>query len=121
MKCRHCSSQDLSKFLNLGFAPPSNAYLNKAGLQKAELYYPLRVNVCEQCLLVQTEDYAEADQFFSPDYAYFSSISSSWLEHAKNYSEKIIKSLKLDKNSFVIEVASNYGYLLKNFLYSGIN
>ena len=99
MKCRHCSSQDLSKFLNLGFAPPSNAYLNKAGLQKAELYYPLRVNVCEQCLLVQTEDYAE-DQFFSPDYAYFR-VSSSWLEYAKNYSEKIIKSLKLDKNSLL--------------------
>jgi hypothetical protein len=107
-------------FLDLGFAPPSNAYLSEADLNKPEKYFPLRVMVCDQCWLVQTEDYAGADELFSPEYAYFSSTSTSWLEHAKQYANQVIKSLRLDENSFVIEVASNDGYLLKNFVDAGV-
>ncbi|MBT8583030.1 class I SAM-dependent methyltransferase [Polynucleobacter paneuropaeus] len=116
MKCRHCSSELVHIFLDLGFAPPSNAYLTKEDLSKPEKYYPLKVMVCDQCWLVQTEDYAQASELFDSEYAYFSSTSSSWLEHAKRYAEKIMQDLSLSENSLVIEVASNDGYLLKNFL-----
>lgn len=116
MNCRHCNAHLEHTFLDLGFAPPSNAYLSEADLTKPELYYPLRLKVCTQCWLVQTEDYAQADELFLPDYAYFSSTSSSWLAHAKEYSVNIINSLGLNKNSYVIEIASNDGYLLKNFV-----
>ena len=101
--------------MDLGFAPPSNAYLSKEDLSKPEKYYPLKVKVCEECWLVQTEDYANSDELFNSDYAYFSSTSTSWLAHAKEYSNKIISRLNLNKDSHVIEVASNDGYLLKNF------
>jgi hypothetical protein len=116
MKCRHCLSSLTSTFLDLGFAPPSNAYLKKTDLTKHERYYPLKVVVCQNCWLVQTEDYARADELFSSEYAYFSSTSKGWLEHARRYSEKIKKDLNLNENSMVIEVASNDGYLLKNFI-----
>jgi len=116
MKCRHCKQPLHITFLDLGFAPPSNAYLTKADLIKSEKYYPLKIKVCESCWLVQTEDYAEIDELFSPDYAYFSSTSFSWLKHAKEYAVKIIDELGLTSKSLVIEVASNDGYLLKNFL-----
>ena len=115
MNCRHCNSFLRQTFADLGFAPPSNAYLSKRDLSKPEKYYPLKVKVCEECWLVQTEDYANADELFSSDYAYFSSTSTSWLTHAKEYSNKIISRLNLNKDSHVIEVASNDGYLLKNF------
>lgn len=116
MKCRHCSSELTHTFLDLGFAPPSNAYLTKEDLAKPEKYYPLRIKVCDQCWLVQTEDYALADELFDSEYAYFSSTSIGWLEHAKRYAEMTIQELSLNKKSFVIEVASNDGYLLKNFV-----
>ena len=116
MKCRHCKQPLHITFLDLGFAPPSNAYLTKADLIKSEKYYPLKIKVCESCWLVQTEDYAAIDELFSPDYAYFSSTSFSWLKHAKEYAVKIIDELGLTSKSLVIEVASNDGYLLKNFL-----
>lgn len=116
MKCRHCGTPLEHNFLDLGFAPPSNAYLTEADLHRPEKYYPLKVMVCEQCWLVQTEDYAQADELFSPDYAYFSSTSSTWLAHATDYAEIMIAQLGLDSNSLVIEVASNDGYLLKNFV-----
>ena len=120
MKCRHCGSPLTHTFLDLGFAPPSNAYLTEVGLNKPEKHYPLKVKVCDQCWLVQTEDYAEADELFNSDYAYFSSTSSGWLAHAKSYAEQMTEQLALDAQSFVIEVASNDGYLLKNFVESGI-
>ena len=115
MNCRHCKTSLEHIFLDLGYAPPSNAYLNKTDLNQPEVYFPLKVKVCNKCWLVQTEDYADAKMLFKPEYEYFSSTSQSWLLHAKNYSDKIIKNLNLDKNSYVIEVASNDGYLLKNF------
>lgn len=120
MKCRHCGAPLMHTFLDLGFAPPSNAYLSQDDLSKPEKYYPLKIKVCDKCLLVQTEDYAQADELFNPDYAYFSSTSPGWLAHAKRYAEKMIHELGLNSQSFVIEVASNDGYLLKNFMSVGI-
>jgi len=116
MKCRHCETELKNTFLDLGFAPPSNAYLSKDDLSKHENYYPLKVKICERCWLLQTEDYAQAEEFFNADYAYFSSTSKSWLANAKQFSEQIIQQLGLNKSSHVIEVASNDGYLLKNFV-----
>lgn len=120
MNCRHCGTPLSHTFLDLGFAPPSNAYLTKADLAKSEKHYPLKIKVCDQCWLVQTVDYTEADELFTPDYAYFSSTSSGWLAHAARYAETMIRDLSLDQNSMVIEVASNDGYLLKNFVDAGI-
>ena len=120
MKCRHCDTLLSNKFLDLGFAPPSNAYLDIDKLSSREVYYPLKVNVCEDCWLVQTEDYNEADELFTEEYAYFSSTSKSFVEHAKNYSQEIITRFNLSAQSFVMELASNDGYLLRNFVESGI-
>lgn len=120
MKCRHCHAPLVHTFIDLGFTPPSNAYLTKADLSRPERYFPLKVMVCERCWLVQTEDYAQADELFGSDYAYFSSTSTSWLDHAARYAEKMIASLRLDRTSFIIEVAANDGYLLKNFVAAGI-
>ena len=120
MNCRHCKMFLKYTFLDLGYAPPSNAYLSKKDLNHPEVFFPLKIKVCDQCWLVQTVDYADANSLFTPDYAYFSSTSSSWLLHAKNFSKKIIKDLGLNGTSNVIEVASNDGYLLKNFLNANI-
>jgi hypothetical protein len=120
MRCRHCRTELKHVFLDLGYASPSNAYLSKEALCAPETTFPLKLYVCNQCWLVQTEDYSEADELFSGDYAYFSSTSQGWLKHAARYTENITKRLGLSKNSFVIEVASNDGYLLKNFVAAGI-
>lgn len=116
MKCRNCAATLKFSFLDLGFSPPSNSYLSEGDLNSAEAYYPLRVKVCDKCLLVQTEDYVKSDEFFNPRYAYLSSTSKSWLEHAANYFQKVIQQFDIDVNSFVIEIASNDGYLLRNFV-----
>ncbi len=120
MKCRFCNSDLSLTMVDLGSAPPSNAYLTADQLNAPELWYPLRVLVCEQCWLVQTEDYTRAEELFRPDYAYFSSVSASWLEHARRYTEMIIDRLSLAEGSMVIEIASNDGYLLRNFVQRGI-
>jgi len=120
VKCRHCSSPLEHTFLDLGFAPPSNAYLAQPDLVRPEKYYPLKIKVCDQCWLVQTEDYAQADELFSAEYAYFSSTSTGWLVHAARYAEQMTQQLPLTRDSLVIEVASNDGYLLKNFVAAGI-
>jgi hypothetical protein len=120
MKCRHCAQALQHPFLDLGYAPPSNAYVAAAALNAPETYYPLRLQVCANCWLVQTEDYTAADELFSSDYAYFSSVSKSWLEHAARHSAAMIERQKLDSQSFVMEVASNDGYLLRNFVAAGI-
>lgn len=120
MKCRHCKTELELEFLDLGNAPPSNAYLNKEDLRKPEITYPLRILTCTNCWLVQTEDYTDADELFNDDYAYFSSTSKSWLKHASDYCTMITNRLGLSDNSFVVEIASNDGYLLKNFVSSGI-
>ena len=120
MKCRHCQAHLEHLFLDLGNAPPSNAYLEKEDLARQETTYPLRLFVCTECWLVQTEDFLAANDLFRPDYAYFSSTSSSWLEHAASYSKMVQSRFSLDKDSFVVEIASNDGYLLKNFVSSNI-
>lgn len=120
MNCRHCGTLLTHTFLDLGYAPPSNAYLKEEDLNRPEIWYPLKIRVCDQCWLVQTEDYAEADTLFTLDYAYFSSTSSSWLAHAERYAQKMVTDLALSRDSHVIEVASNDGYLLKNFVAAGI-
>lgn len=120
MNCRHCRNPLEHVFLDLGFAPPSNAYLAKADLNGPEQYFPLKLYVCAHCWLVQTEDYAQADQLFSHDYAYFSSVSKSWLDHAARYTQMITERLSLNGESHVIEIAANDGYLLRNFVAAGI-
>jgi SAM-dependent methyltransferase len=120
VKCRHCEVILENTFLDLGFAPPSNAYLTADDLTKPEKFYPLKIKVCDQCWLVQTEDCTKADELFSADYAYFSSTSLGWLAHASSYAEKMTRRFQLSKQSLVIEVASNDGYLLKNFVAAGI-
>ncbi len=120
MTCRHCGAPLSHTFLDLGFAPPSNAYLTAADLKRPEKYYPLKVRVCDRCWLLQTEDYAAAGELFSPDYAYFSSTSAGWLAHAARYAEAAIRQMQLGPDSLVIEVACNDGYLLRNFVAAGI-
>ena len=116
MHCRYCRNQNLSKILDLGSSPPSNAYLTAADLSKEEQLIPLRVLVCDQCWLVQIEDYKLPDELFNAEYAYLSSTSASWVKHAKDYCEKISNELNLNSESMVVEIASNDGYLLTNFL-----
>ena len=113
MNCRHCAAPLQHTFLDLGFAPPSNAYLSLEDLTKPEKYYPLKVKVCGQCWLVQTEDYTQADELFSCDYAYFSSTSSGWLAHAAKYAEQMTQQLRLTTDSLVIEVASTMATYLR--------
>lgn len=120
MICRHCNKNLEHLFLDLGFAPLSNAYITKEDLHKPELTFPLRVMVCKICWLVQTEDFVDAFDLFTSDYAYFSSTSISGLEHALRYSAMIQKRLLLNSDSFIIEIASNDGYLLTNFVKAGI-
>lgn len=120
MSCRHCNAPLEHTFLDLGFAPPSNAYLTADDTTKPEKYYPLKIMVCDGCWLVQAEDRVQVDELFSPDYAYFSSTSSSWLTHAARYTEQMVAQLDLGSGSFVIEVASNDGYLLRNLVAAGI-
>lgn len=120
MNCRHCAAPLEHTFLDLGFAPPSNAYLSADDLKRPEIYYPLKIKVCHHCWLVQTEDYALAGELFRPDYAYFSSTSAGWLTHAAHYAATITQQLGLNKNSLVTEIACNDGYLLKNFVAAGV-
>jgi hypothetical protein len=116
LNCRHCGEPLTIPFLDLGFAPPSNAYLKHADLTRVEHYYPLKLLVCDTCWLVQTDDYAARETLFDSDYAYFSSTSEQWLAHARRYTSSVVEELGLGANSFVIEVASNDGYLLRNFV-----
>ena len=113
MKCRHCQADLRLSFIDLGSAPPSNAYLTVAQLDEPEKWYPLRVLTCTECWLVQTRDYAHFDELFSNDYAYFSSYSDSWLRHASNYVAEMTRRFELGPSSRVVEVAANDGYLLQ--------
>ena len=113
MKCRHCAAELERVCLDLGSAPPSNAYLSEAALRAPEVWYPLRLLVCERCWLVQTEDHAGRDELFSADYAYFSSFSTSWLAHAEAYVAAMRRRFELSPASLVCEVAANDGYLLR--------
>ncbi|MDH4393012.1 MAG: class I SAM-dependent methyltransferase [Aquabacterium sp.] len=120
MKCRHCSAPLALPFVDLGSAPPSNAYLDTAALRAPETWYPLRALVCGACWLVQTEDHAGREALFNDDYAYFSSYSSSWVAHAHAYVDAMRTRLALGAHSLVAEVAANDGYLLQHVLAAGI-
>lgn len=120
MKCRHCGTPLELTLIDLGSAPPSNAYLSKDGLDKPERWYPLRVRVCGSCWLVQTQDFADAHELFDGEYAYFSSFSSTWVEHARRYFATMAERLSLGASSMVVEVASNDGYLLQHAKARGI-
>ena len=120
MRCRHCAAELSRTFLDLGSAPPSNAYLTPAALRAPEVWYPLRLLVCEACWLVQTEDHAGREALFTDDYAYFSSFSTSWLAHAKAYVDTMRERFGLNASSLVSEIASNDGYLLQYVQQAGI-
>jgi SAM-dependent methyltransferase len=120
MNCRHCREAISLELIDLGEMPPSNSYLNSVEDFQNEHSYPLVVMVCENCWLVQTKDFANRKEFFSDTYAYFSSTSKTWLEHSEIFASWAIQNLPLGASSFVVEVASNDGYLLKNFKKAGI-
>ena len=120
MKCRHCHAELKLTFVDLGSAPPSNAYLTVEKLQNPEKWFPLRVLVCEKCWLVQTEDFAQADELFDADYAYFSAFSSSWLAHSERYVSDMAQRFSLNEQSYMVEVAANDGYLLQYVKVLGI-
>jgi SAM-dependent methyltransferase len=113
--CRFCGAGLQRTFVDLGMSPLCETYPSPADLNRGEVYYPLHVYVCEECFLVQLEQYESAENIFS-DYAYFSSYSDSWLKHADNYCNKMMTRIGLNGQSFVVEVASNDGYLLQYFV-----
>lgn len=120
MKCRHCGNELHLPFLDLGNAPPSNAYLTEQTVRASETWFPLRILVCEKCWLVQTEDHAGREDLFAHDYAYFSSFSTTWLVHSEKYVRDMIDRFGLGANSCVVEVAANDGYLLQYVKQAGI-
>ncbi|MGH3991849.1 MAG: methyltransferase domain-containing protein [Pseudonocardiaceae bacterium] len=117
--CRFCGTPLTHVFADLGMSPLANSYLSEEELGQMEPFYPLRALVCHECFLVQLEDYETPDVIFS-DYAYFSSYSTTWLEHSKRYAEMAIERFQLDEQSQVVELASNDGYLLQYFAERGI-
>ncbi|WP_065617415.1 class I SAM-dependent methyltransferase [Pseudomonas moraviensis] len=120
MNCRGCAAPLSLPLIDLGTSPPSNAYVHADRLEKAEQWVPLKVAVCEQCWLVQTEDYTSADSLFDAEYAYFSSFSSTWLNHAERYVAEMSERFGLSADSRVVEVAANDGYLLQYVAARGI-
>ncbi len=117
--CRFCGATLAHRFADLGAQPLCESYLSAAALHAPEPFYPLTAYVCAECLLVQVEAFESPEAIFS-DYAYFSSYSTSWLEHAKRYAERVTDRFGLGQESLVVELASNDGYLLKNFVERGI-
>jgi SAM-dependent methyltransferase len=118
-RCRHCGSLLKHSFCDLGVSPLANSYLTEVQLNQPELFYPLHAQVCSDCMLVQVGEFSPPKSIFS-DYAYFSSYSKSWLEHARIYAKDVIGRFSLNRSTRVIEIASNDGYLLKNFVAEGI-
>jgi 2-polyprenyl-3-methyl-5-hydroxy-6-metoxy-1,4-benzoquinol methylase len=119
MKCRHCAAEVELRLVDLGSAPPSNAYRTKEDLAAPEKWYPLSVVVCESCWLAQTE-FSPASELFDAEYAYFSSFSSSWLAHAERYVAAVTERFGVSAKSHVVEVAANDGYLLQYVKERGI-
>ena len=117
--CRFCASPLTLSFADLGMSPPSNSYLKAEQLDRMERFYPLHAWVCGKCFLVQLEEFESPEEIFS-DYAYFSSYSDSWLKHAKAYTDTMAQRFALGASSFVVEIASNDGYLLQYFVERGV-
>ena len=117
--CRFCGAELQQTFVNLGMSPLCETYPSAADINRGETYYPLHAYVCSQCFLVQLEQFESGENIFS-DYAYFSSYSDSWLAHCKKYCDTMMRRFSLDEKSFVVEVASNDGYLLQYFVDSKV-
>ncbi|MBV4359453.1 class I SAM-dependent methyltransferase [Pinibacter aurantiacus] len=115
MHCRFCKTELTDTFIDLINSPASNSFLTKEQLNEPEAFYPLKVYTCPKCFLVQVDEYKKSDAIFNSDYVYFSSYSTSWLQHAKKYADKMCDRFGFNSNSRVIEIASNDGYLLQYF------
>jgi 2-polyprenyl-3-methyl-5-hydroxy-6-metoxy-1,4-benzoquinol methylase len=120
MNCRFCGKTLTHEFIDLVNAPPSNAFLTKDQLNEPEVFYPLKLFVCGSCFLVQIDEYRKSSDIFDSKYIYFSSFSTTWLAHAKQYTDMMIEKYGYDQNSLIIEIASNDGYLLQYFKKRGI-
>jgi 2-polyprenyl-3-methyl-5-hydroxy-6-metoxy-1,4-benzoquinol methylase len=120
MKCRHCAMPLHDVFLDLGSAPPSNAFLSADALSAPEIWFPLKLFTCTHCRLVQVDEVQSHAELFASDYAYYSSFSRSWLAHAECYVEQAANRLNLGHDSLVMEIASNDGYLLQYVAARGI-
>jgi 2-polyprenyl-3-methyl-5-hydroxy-6-metoxy-1,4-benzoquinol methylase len=115
MQCRFCKTELKHVFIDLVNSPASNSFLTKEQLNEPEVFYPLKVYTCHQCFLVQVDEYKKSDAIFNSDYVYFSSYSTTWLEHARKYTEKMVERFGVNQGSLVMEIASNDGYLLQYF------
>ena len=115
MNCRFCKTHLTNVFIDLNNSPASNSFLTIEQLNEPEIFYPLKVFICDKCYLVQVDEYKKSDAIFSNDYVYFSSFSTSWLAHAKRYVDMMAERFGYNENSLVIELASNDGYLLQYF------
>ena len=115
MQCRFCKTELKHVFIDLVNSPASNSFLTAEQLHEPEAFYPLKVYTCHQCFLVQVDEYKKSDAIFNSDYVYFSSYSTTWLAHAREYTQKMVERFGLNSTSQVIEVASNDGYLLQYF------
>jgi len=115
MNCRFCKTHVTTEFADLINSPASNSYLTAEQLNEPEVFYPLKVMVCHNCFLVQVDEYKKSSDIFNSDYAYFSSFSSSWLAHSKNYTDMMASRFDYNETTLVAEIASNDGYLLQYF------
>ncbi len=115
MNCRFCQEPLTHVFIDLGNSPPSNSFLKTEDLNEPEVFFPLKVYTCDKCFLVQVDEHKKSEAIFNNEYVYFSSYSSSWLEHSKKYVEMMMERFQFNSQSLVIEIASNDGYLLQYF------
>jgi hypothetical protein len=115
MHCRFCNAKLEKVFIDLVNSPASNSFLTREQLNEPETFFPLKVFVCDKCRLVQVDEYQKSDAIFNSEYVYFSSYSTSWLAHCKDYAELVVNRFKFDSSSLVVEIASNDGYLLQYF------
>ena len=119
LQCRSCETPLKQSFVDLGMSPLANSYLKRDQLFAMEPFYPLHAFVCGECFLVQLDQYVSREHIFT-EYAYFSSYADSWVQHMKDYAHMIARRLDLGPNSFVVEVASNDGYMLQHFVAMGV-
>lgn len=115
MQCRFCKTELENEFIDLINSPASNSFLSKEELNQPEIFFPLKVYTCHKCFLVQVDEYKKSDAIFDSNYVYFSSYSTSWLAHAKRYTEMMTERFGYNEDSLVVEIASNDGYLLQYF------
>jgi hypothetical protein len=120
MNCRFCKTELKDVLIDLANAPASNSFLNKEQLNEPEIFYPLKVYTCHSCFLVQLDEFKKSDDIFNNEYVYFSSYSTSWLKHAKEYTEQMVSRFGFNDQSQVVEIASNDGYLLQYFVQKNI-